>query len=163
MVQVELATAISVSGGIEAPTATHSNGRARQRSAVAIPAATTPAVKPTASCGVNLVKRSINGTDGARVPITSTGRVTASSIKASPRLRSTTRSIGSSTYSCASMAIDQKAPLGLGAPVTSWTSRPYTAADLAVGAPSPGCGTKIQAMNRLKTSAGQYADRMRQA
>ena len=53
------------------------------------------------------------------------------------------------------MAIDQKAPLGLGAPVTSWSSSPKTTADLAVGAPSPGCGTKSQAMTMLKTRAGQ--------
>ena len=55
------------------------------------------AVNPTASWGVNLVKRSITGTEGAKVPMTSTGTVTATSMSARPRLRTRRSSSGSST------------------------------------------------------------------
>ena len=62
-----------------------------------MPAATTPAANPTASCGVNLVKRSITGTVGAKVPMTRTGRVTATSMSAMPVLRTIRNRSGSTT------------------------------------------------------------------
>ena len=58
---------------------------------------------------------------GRRAAVATTIAVIEASTTAAPHRRRTKRSSGKRMYSCASIAIDQNAPLGLGEPKMSWT------------------------------------------
>lgn len=61
------------------------------------------------------------------------------------------------------MAIDQNARFGLGAPIMSCTSRPFTATDCRPGRGQPGWAWTNQVISRLNSNAAQYGGRIRQA
>src|SRR6185437_14183473 len=89
--------------------------------------------------------------------------VASATMAGPPSRRRSSSSSGNSTYSSHSTAIDQNAPLGVGATATSCSINPYTATVPAVGDAECGCGTIVHATIRLNASAAQYGGRIRQA
>src|SRR5690349_6318605 len=61
------------------------------------------------------------------------------------------------------MAIDQKARFGLGAPMMSCTSRPFTTTDFRSGVGQPGWAWTNQVISELNPNATQYGGRIRRA
>jgi hypothetical protein len=125
-VQVAPSSQINTSTGTAAASAYQDQGCDRMRSlAVTMPAARTPTANSTARSGVNFSRASFSSaTCGPRTPITITIAATSATIARALTRRTISSSKGSRMYSWASMAIDQKARLGLPAGTASCTSRP---------------------------------------
>ena len=134
-VQTEPSHAIVASTGAAAASASRCQGHARTRSrAETIPAARTPTANSAARSGGDWITNvSRRGMYGPAMPTTTTTSVTAATMLTAPQRRTSRRSSGNTTYSCASTAIDQNDRSGLGAWITFCSSRPFTTTEPRVG------------------------------